>query len=261
MLKECLSYTLAIPLSLSGKLTTSDKHSIDYQHYLNGHKRVVVIAHGFYTSKEDFLLQKLGGELLDTYDIFMFDWRGHGKSSGFFSWTRNEDKDFKAVLDYLNNKYENIGVVAFSLGAAICINALSSDSRVDGLICVAAPSEFGRIDYQFWKLSPKDDLFYTLISSKGRKGKGIRPGLFWLKKQKPVENVTKLKIPVLYIHGEKDWVIKPWHSQALFDKTNSKKKLVIIKNGPHAEYLMKESAEVFLKEIREWLKETLDTVN
>ncbi|MDD5016360.1 MAG: alpha/beta hydrolase, partial [Atribacterota bacterium] len=114
-----------------------------------------------------------------------------------------------------------------------------------------------KTDYQFWKLDLKGDLAYTLFTLEGLKGRGFRPGLFWLKKEKPIDNVAKIQIPILYIHGEKDWVIKPWHSQALYDKTQSKKRLVIIKKGPHAEYLTRDYFEQFMTEVKTWFKDTL----
>ena len=249
---------IGIPVMVSGTLLTADKHKVAYHHYRNGHNQVVIIAHGFYNSKEAILLQKLKNNLLDSYDVFMFDFRGHGKSSGLYSWTSKEERDLEAVFDYLKGRYEKTGMIAFSLGGSVAINVLAKRNDSDALICVSTPSDCDKIDYKFWKLDWKGDVWYTLISKEGRKGKGVRVGPFWFKKQKPIDNVGNLKIPILYIHGEKDWVVEPWHSQALYDKTNSKKKLVIIKNGPHAEYLMKESEGEFIKEIRQWFNQTLN---
>lgn len=248
---------MLIPLLLSGILLTSDHQKIAYDHYNYGHDKVIVIVHGFYNSKDAVVLKKLALGLTDKYDVFMFDFRGHGKSSGLFTWTSKENRDLKAALDYLGGKYKKTGMIAFSLGGSVAINILAHDKRVDSLICVSTASDFNKIDYQFWKLDWKGDLIYTLFTSEGRKGKGFRPGSFWLKKQKPIDNVDKLQIPILYIHGEKDWVIKPWHSQVLYNKTTSKKKLVVIKNGPHSEYLLRDFPEQFISEVKEWFKNTL----
>ncbi len=241
----------------SGTLLTPDKKKISYRHYQNGRQRVILIAHGFYNSKDAILLKKIADNLSDDYDVFMFDFRGHGKSSGLYSWTSKEEKDLGVVLNHLRPEYKKIGIIAFSLGASICINFLAKSEIADSLVCVSSPSEFDKIDYKFWKLDLKEDLFYTLFTKEGRKGRGFRAGPFWLKKKKPIDNVGELKIPILYIHGEKDWVIKPWHSRALFEKTTAKKKLVIIKNGTHAEYLMKRTSKEFMNPIKEWFAETL----
>jgi len=255
-LKINLNYVL-MPLILSGTLLTSDHQKIAYRYYNGGHDKVIIIAHGFYNSKDAVILKKLAETLYDEYDVFMFDFRGHGKSSGLYTWTSKEGRDLEAVLDYIDGKYKKVGMLAFSFGGSVAINTLAHDKLVDSLICVSTASDPHKTDYQLWKLDLKGDLAYTLFTLEGLKGKGFRPGPFWLKKEKPIDNVDKIQIPILYIHGEKDWVIKPWHSQALYDKTKSKKRLVFIKNGPHAEYLTRDYFEQFISEVKTWFKETL----
>jgi pimeloyl-ACP methyl ester carboxylesterase len=244
-------------LALTGTLLTTDKEKIAYCHYKKNHSRVVIIAHGFYSSKDIVLIKKLAKSLLDKYDVFAFDFRGHGKSTGLFTWTSKEGADLETVLGYLKDKYEKIGLISFSLGAAISINTVSKTGCVDCLICVSIPSEFGKIDYKFWQLDWENDIVYNLFDREGRIGKGIRPGPFWLKKKKPAESIEKIEIPVLYIHGDKDWVIRPWHSKALYEKTASKKRLVIVKDGPHAEFLLRKFPDRIIGLIKSWLKDTL----
>jgi len=126
---------------------------------------------------------------------------------------------------------------------------------INTLIAISAPTALEKVEYHFWELSLENDIVYNLRG--GKIGKGVRPGPFWLKKNRPVDCVEKLKAPVLYMHGKEDWLIKPWHSQALFDKTLVKKRLVLIKNGPHAEYLMRKHKAETVGAIKEWLEETL----
>ncbi|MDP2924380.1 MAG: alpha/beta fold hydrolase [Candidatus Omnitrophota bacterium] len=249
---------MLVTMLSQGTLLTSDDCYINYLHYKNHHDKVVVVAHGFYNSKDAVMLENLAKSLLTEYDIFMFDFRGHGKSKGLFTWTSKESNDLNAVLDYLKSKYKKTGLIAFSMGGSTSINVLSKREGVDSLVCVSVPSDISKIDYQFWKLDWNGDLAYTLLTKEGRTGRGFRPGAFWLEKDKPIDNVGKIKIPILYIHGEKDWVVKPWHSKALYEKTTSRKKLVMIKDGPHAEYLMKSSSGEFIKEIKDWFSHTLE---
>lgn len=240
---------------LSAILLTSDKHKIAYDHYECGHKAAVIIAHGFFTSKESVLLKKLKDALTDTYDVIMFDFRGHGKSSGLFSWTAKEPEDLETVLQYAKTRYTTIGLIGFSLGAAISINLLSKTDAVDSFVAVSAPSDFEKIEYHFWKLDLEEDILYNL--GEGGKGKGIRPGPFWLKKQKPIDLVGKITIPILYIHGDRDWVVSDNHSKKLYAKTTAKKKIAIIKNGTHAEYLLRKNEREVVGSIQDWFKQTL----
>lgn len=244
---------------LSGTLLNSDNLAISYYHYKRRRGELVVIAHGFYSSKDDFLLQKLFKRLSSEYDVFIFDFRGHGKSRGVFMWTSKENDDLISVLRFLKKEnYRRIGLIGFSLGASISINTVANNpGYVDSLICISSPSEFEKIDYKWWELDFQDDFLYTLFNPEGRRGKGVRPGPFWLKKEKPILNIEKVNVPVLYIHGSKDWVVKAWHSQALFNKTNTKKKIVIIDGGPHAEYLMKQYSKEIVNEILSWFDDTL----
>ena len=247
----------AIPVVANGMLTTIDHKKISFQHFKNGYHTVIIIAHGYYNSKECVVLQQLAQALGGDYDIFMFDFRGHGKSSGVYTWASREGNDLRAALDYIAPQYPKIGLIGFSFGASISINLLANDKRVDSLICVSAPSDMSRIDYWFWASDWKGDTVYTFLNPRGRIGKGVRPGPFWLAKEKPIDNIGKVTIPVMFIHGSRDWVIRPWHSEALFKKAGGIKKLISIKNGPHAEYLMRDYPEQFVAETKNWFRDTL----
>lgn len=250
-----------MPVVVSGTLTTVDHQKISFQHFKNGFSSVIIIAHGYYNSKQCLVLQQLAQSLGAEYDIFMFDFRGHGQSSGVFTWTSREGDDLRAVLDFITPQYSRRGLIAFSMGASISINVLANDKRVDSFISVSAPSNMSRIDYWVWALDWKNDVAYILLNSKGRIGKGVRPGQFWLAKEKPIRNIAKITIPIMFIHGSRDWVIRPWHSQALYQKVAGIKKIIFMKNGPHAEYLMRDYPEQFVAEVKNWFLDTLKKDN
>ena len=234
---------------ISGTLPSSDGIVLSYRHTTNNHGAVVVVAHGFYDSKDSTLSRKLEQGLVSDYDVFLFDFRGHGKSTGLFTWTSQEGADLEAVLKHLKSRYKKIGLIGFSMGGSIGMNVLAGSDEVDSFVCVSAPSDVSKIDYKLWELDPENEII--------RKGKGVRPGPFWLDKQKPIDSVTKVRAPILYIHGTKDWLVKPWHSQALYDNTPGRKKIVSIEGGPHAEYLMLKYSGEFLTEIKNWFSETM----
>lgn len=239
-------------------VVTIDRQNICYNYYTNNHDYLVLVAHGFFNSKDSILLKELAVELSRNYDVLSLDFRGHGQSSGLYYWSAKESQDLLAVLHKAMNEkhYRKVGVIGFSLGATTSLIAAYKDNVIDSLIVVSPVSEFRKIDYHFWGLDFENDIFYGLLG-KGAKGKGVRPGPFWLQKDKPIDFVNQLRIPILYIHGDSDWLIKPYHSEKLFAKTQSKKDLVIIKKGPHAEYLIRKNKEEIVKLIRDWFHETL----
>ena len=236
-------------------VVTKDGIKICYDHYQKGFRKLVIITPGFFNSRKAALLQELGQTLSDQYDVLLMDFRGHGKSGGLFYWTSKEYMDLEAVLEYARREYEKIGVIGFSLGAATSLITASKTDLMNSLISISAPADLKKIEYHFWGLDFENDIVYNL--GDGKIGKGIRPGPWWLKKDKPIDCVGEIKIPVFYIHGEADWLIKPWHSEELYKKTNSKKRLTIIKNGPHAEYLIRKNKKETIRLIKEWFKETL----
>lgn len=237
---------------------TSDNVRIACCHDLRGHTKVVIIAPGFSASQDNVLLQVLRRHLLERYDVLMFDFRGHGRSSGLFTWTSREGEDLKAVLKSLEGTYDRIGLIGFSWGGSVCLNVLAADSHnVSSLICVSALSDPCRIDFRWWELDWENDVVYNMFSREGRRGKGVRPGPFWLPKTKPGEVVDRLRVPVLYVQGERDWTVAAWHAQRLFERTQAPKKLVMIKNGLHAEFLLRQHREDVLSAIDEWFSKTL----
>ena len=241
---------------ISDSLRTSDDHVIHYDLYRNGHRRVVIIAPGFFNSKEGVLLKELGQTLVDQYDVLIMDFRGHGRSSGLFHWTSREYLDLQAVLTYANTQYESIGVIGFSLGAATTIITASQTDSIDTVIAISAPTDFWKIDYRLWEFDVENHILFTWLGP-GRLSRGVRPGPFWLKKEEPIQRVEQLKCPIFYIHGEEDWLITARHSEELYKKTPTPKRLAIIKNGPHAEFLIRRNKQEMVELIRTWLSETL----
>lgn len=243
-------------ITITQSVTTEDRQEIHYDHTQGGFDTLIVIAPGFFNSKASTLLKQLGQEFSRSYDVLLLDFRGHGQNPGHFYWTSKEYLDLKAVFDCVRGKYRKRGMIGFSLGAATSLITAAKYDFIDSLIAVSAPTEFGKIDYHFWDLDIENDIFFNL-TGKGRAGKGIRPGPFWLKKDKPIDVVAKITCPILFIHGEGDWLIKPWHSQALYNKVKGKKEITIIKNGPHAEYLIRKNKEETVRTIHDWFKKTL----
>ncbi|MDP2653179.1 MAG: alpha/beta fold hydrolase [Candidatus Omnitrophota bacterium] len=243
-------------MKLSGYLVTADRHKVSYDHYQSGHEKVIIIAHGFFNSKQAVLLRRLGESLANEYDVILFDFRGHGRSDGLFSWTAKEYLDLLGIVELASKNYGRIGLIGFSLGAATSIIAASKTMSINSIVSISAPAEFARIDCRLWGFDVKNDFFYNLFGE-GKHGKGIRPGPFWHKKEKPLEIVKKAGIPIFYIHGDADWIVRPWHSEELYKNTAAFKRLSIIKNGPHAEHLFREHNEEMLHLIRGWFHETL----
>ena len=237
-------------------LKTQDGESIAVDHHSCGFKQVVVLAHGFYNNKDAYLFKNIARKLTEHYDVISFDFRGHGKSSGLFSWTSYEPNDLAVVIDYAKDQgYEQVGVMGFSLGAAVSIIEASRNKNIDSVIAVSAPTDFWQINFHFWEPEMLNDLKLNL----GIKGKGkfIRPGNFLKRKIKPIDVVSKIApVPIYFVHGGKDWIIKSTHSEKLFQQAQEPKKLLIIDEAGHAEKIFDSSPDEFIKACVAWFDET-----
>jgi pimeloyl-ACP methyl ester carboxylesterase len=242
-------------LKLSVK--TKDHHRIDVVHYQKGFPGVIILAHGFFNTKDAYLFQEIAKVLAVDYDVVAFDFRGHGKSSGLFTWTSKECADLQAVIAYVKScGYKSIGLMGFSLGAAIGLIEAAQNPDIKTVIAISAPYDFWKIDYHFWKPGMLDDLKLNLGHK--AKGKGVRPSHPWQAKIAPIDIVDRIAPrPVLFLHGAEDWLINASHSQKLYEKAKEPKKIVIIKGAGHAETMFDQKPHEFMKPCLAWLADTL----
>lgn len=239
-------------------LLTKDNVKIAYEHFRNGSDAVVIICPGFFNSKKNTMIRKTIDIVSPSYDMIIFDFRGHGDSGGKFSWTSNEPLDLEAVLDYANGQgYKKIGIIGFSLGSAVSINVASRRPGINSMVLISAPFSFWDIDYHFWEPEMLSDLKANLECNWG--GKGANIDHIFMPKEKPIDCVSNIKeTAILFIHGDKDWVIKDYHSRKLYEAAAVKnKKLEIVHNGLHAERLIEKYPDRIKTLILDWFSQTL----
>lgn len=238
------------------QVLTDDGKRIVYDRYSRGHSSVAILAPGFFNSRRAVLFKDMAADLSDEHDVIILDFRGHGQSQGPFTWTANEYLDLKAVLGAVRKEYAHAALIGFSLGGSSSIIAAALYPEVDALIAVSAPSRFERVDFRFWEMDVEENIVYNLLGE-GRAGKGVWPGPWWLKKHRPVDVIGQVRCPTLFVHGEKDWLIQPWHSRVLFDRAVCPKRLDIIPGGTHAEFLFRRERAGTTRLFKDWLREVL----
>lgn len=241
----------------SGIVITKDKINIAYDHIKNDSESVIIVCPGFFNSKKNRWMVKATELLTSKYDVIIFDFRGHGQSGGKFTWLAREHLDLEAILNYaIEQGYKKIGALSFSLGAAASVNLVSQRQEIKSMILISCPLSFWKIDYHFWKPEMFSDLKDNFECD--WEGKGARVDSMLLPKPKPIKQITQIKdTSIFFIHGERDWVIKPYHSEILYQSAMVNKKLEIIKDGLHAERLIQQLPERMNNLILDWLANTL----
>lgn len=238
------------------QVLTADGVRISFELYREGGgDAVLVICPGFFQSKETPTFQRLAGALSVDCNVACMDFRGHGCSSGGFTFSAREQQDLNAVLDWLGERYARIGLLGFSLGAATAINVASCRKGIRCLIAVSAPTAFEKIEFRFWT----PEAIRTGLRGI-EPGAGFRPGNPWAKKERPIDCIAGVSpVPVLLIHGTGDRTVLHRHSERLHRAAGEPKRLVLIEGGGHAEELFRQKPERFLPPVREWLRATLLT--
>ena len=245
------------PTFKSHSVITTDGQTISFDYYQNGFDHVVILAHGFYNSKQAVLFRDMAHDFSRRFDVIVMDFRGHGKSSGSFTWTAKEYLDIEAILNFTADKYRRVGLIGFSLGAAASLIAVSRTDRISSLIAVSPPTSFRLVDFRLFQMGFKENVVYNLFQE-GRIGKGVRPGSLWMKKIRPLDIVDQIQTPTLFVHGAKDWLILPWHTLQLYDKAKCYKELKIFPDGTHAEYIYRKYRAEFTDYLIGWFEKTLD---
>ena len=104
-------------------------------------RKAVVVAHPAVVGSRYAQVVSLADELSSSYSVFLFDFRGHGRSSGRckpgFS---GPTLDLEAVVTRARGLgFESIGVAGFSMGAGAAFLAAAGGLRIDALASIGCP--------------------------------------------------------------------------------------------------------------------------
>lgn len=206
--------------------------------------RAIIFSHGRGADRREGMrlarpLHRAGFHLLT------FDYRHCGRSQkSFNSMGFHERKDLKSAVEYVQNvkRIRQIGVMGFSMGAAIAIRVTATDPRiraliveggyahVEDVIAERARTLFKIPRYPF--LPPVMSMFAWRTSSDFSK---IHP-IDWVGRIAPR--------PLSIIHGGQDSVVQLQHARRLFRAARGPKSLWIVPDGGHIDTWQKHRAQM-----------------
>lgn len=231
-------------------LKTSDGVKIAINHFKRDQKQVLIIANGWTMSKDSKFIKEMSKLFANSFDVISFDFRGHGKSSGIYTFTSKESEDLKSVANYAKKNYNKIYLIGFSLGGAISIIYSALGENIDRLIIVSAPHSFAKIKNFMWA---KDFLTNPFKKYEFKICAKLRPSPIIQKKVRPIDVVERIKIPTLFIAGDSDTITHPEDTKSLFHKAKCEKKFELFKNCHHAEDLIYQEKTKLISTCTEWL--------
>lgn len=238
-------------------LKTSDGIKISCNYFDCGHDKVIIIAPGWFMSKNSKAFMQMSCDFCKYFDVITLDFRGHCESSGRYTFGAEETKDLEAVINFARKKYETIYLIGFSLGALISVNYCAHYDNISKLILVSAPVNFRKIENNIF--SP-NAFIPTFSKFEFKRWISIRFKLPFSPKPEPIKLIDKVKIPVFFIAGKKDPIIRIWHNTELYEKADEPKSVLVYKNGKHAEDIYLENREDFIKNCVEWINTEVQNV-
>lgn len=195
----------------------------------------VIIVHGYgeegkLTSRKALRFYNMG------YNVLVPDLRGNGKSQGNYIGMGWDDRiDIIGWINYIikcDNKSE-IALYGTSMGGATVLMTSGENlpSNVKAVISDCAyTSVYDIFDYEIRSFSGNSSFpiidFTNMVTV-------LRAG-YSLKNASALDSVKNAKIPILYLHGDKDKFVPLSMMNKLYKATTSEKKKVIIENGEHS---------------------------
>jgi pimeloyl-ACP methyl ester carboxylesterase len=206
-------------------------------------EKLAILCPGYLDSKDYRHLVGLAETLnKEGYTIVRFDSTGVWESDGNISdyTTTQYLEDIKNVLDYMLHQanYKHILIGGHSRGGQVAILYAARDPRISLVLAIMPSSKLttkmGQ-RYKDWQKTGISISYRDLPNNKEQKREFRVPYSHAVDKDKydVVEDVKKVKVPIIFIAGELDDQCPPELVKEIFDNANEPKKFIIIPRIGH----------------------------
>jgi pimeloyl-ACP methyl ester carboxylesterase len=164
------------------------------------------------------------------YDVIAYDSRAHGESTGdICTYGYFEKSDLHRVIDAIQDS--RIVLVGSSMGAAVALQEAADDPRV---ITVVAAESFSDLRTVAHERAP---FFLTEGAVRNAFKVAEQRGHFKIDDVDVAAAASRVKAPILLIHGADDRDTFPAHSQRIFAVVEGQKRLLLVPGAHHNESL------------------------
>lgn len=153
------------------------------------------------------------------FSVFMFDYRGYGRSKGNFPTEEQVYQDAQIAWDYLVKHRtvppQQITIYGHSLGGAIAIELAINNPQAAGLIVESSFTSMREIvDHRgIYRIFPVDWILTHEFDS--------------------LSKVPRLQMPLLLLHGTEDLAVPAFMSQILYEAAQEPKQLLLVPDAGH----------------------------
>jgi fermentation-respiration switch protein FrsA (DUF1100 family) len=237
------------------KVQSFDGYTLNVQLLINPvpSEKYVIISHGYTDNLIGSL--KYAKIYIDLgFNVVIYDLRGHGLNEPTYcTYTVRERKDLRELIKDTISRHQDmeaLGLHGESLGAATSIAVLNYQPDIDFIVSDCAFSDIksvlegglrsAHLPVSILKLAGFFIKLRFQVSFNG---------------MRPIDCLKGNRKPILFIHGQDDDLIPPYHSEMMVAETEGYKDLRLIKGAGHAESVLKEP-----EEYAEYVREFLDVV-
>lgn len=230
-IKKWLKNTLVIGV----KLTTFDNVKLFGEIFINNSSsKWVIILHGYGTQGE--IMYYAGRRFYEQgFNVLIPDLRGHGISGGNYIGMGWHDRiDVIYWINEILERDENAKIVLYgiSMGGSTVLMA-SGEKLPPNVKCIISDSAFTSA-YNIFKYQIKSihkipafpflDMMGLICKFKNK---------YSIRKASALEQVKKSNVPILFIHGDKDFFVPLKMMQQLYNAAKCEKSKIIFKDAGH----------------------------
>lgn len=211
-------------------INTDDGEKINGLFYRGTRKEVILYFHG---NAGDLSGWQFAAEDFTAFDysVLIIDYRGYGKSSGSIS-EKGFYEDARASYQFLQLEkgfsYSDIIIYGRSVGTGVAIE-LAANNSCKGLVLESPYTSLGSL------ANEKLPFFF--------------PSLYLKFRFNNLAKINLVKCPVVFLHGSKDELIPPSHTEKLFEKFTGEKKMILVDQGSHNDLNAFQEYQIFLSEV------------
>lgn len=189
------------------------------------------------------------------FGVLLFDWPGHGESTGTINWNEGERASLRAAIAWVSTEpqvsRDRLGAYGFSMGGYIVSQVAAEDTRLRAVVLAGTPS----------------DQRQQVAFQNGRLGfLGEWPALYalWrggmrIELRRPIDEVKKITPrPLLVVGGSVDAIVSPVMAVELANSASQPEAAYVIEGAGHGHYV-ESGGNVYLERVVTFFRRALLT--